>query len=101
MIRRPPRSTLFPYTTLFRSHQVGNEVLKITADVLRQGVRDTDTVARYGGEEFAVVVPEAPLKAATEMAERLRVALAADVRCPELRDQRITASFGEIGRAHV
>src|SRR3712207_7091466 len=24
MIRRPPRSTLFPYTTLFRSHDVGN-----------------------------------------------------------------------------
>src|SRR5256885_7151864 len=23
MIRRPPRSTLFPYTTLFRSHQFG------------------------------------------------------------------------------
>src|SRR2546426_2668426 len=24
MIRRPPRSTLFPYTTLFRSRSVGN-----------------------------------------------------------------------------
>src|SRR5258707_4665557 len=24
MIRRPPRSTLFPYTTLFRSHQPGD-----------------------------------------------------------------------------
>src|SRR2546425_3892863 len=24
MIRRPPRSTLFPYTTLFRSHARGN-----------------------------------------------------------------------------
>src|SRR5256885_9494897 len=24
MIRRPPRSTLFPYTTLFRSHDVGS-----------------------------------------------------------------------------
>src|SRR3712207_6888430 len=23
MIRRPPRSTLFPYTTLFRSYEVG------------------------------------------------------------------------------
>ena len=23
MIRRPPRSTLFPYTTLFRSHALG------------------------------------------------------------------------------
>src|SRR3712207_7131907 len=27
MIRRPPRSTLFPYTTLFRSHRVGVAVL--------------------------------------------------------------------------
>src|SRR2546429_7613731 len=25
MIRRPPRSTLFPYTTLFRSHVSGRE----------------------------------------------------------------------------
>src|SRR3712207_8257966 len=24
MIRRPPRSTLFPYTTLFRSHRLGD-----------------------------------------------------------------------------
>src|SRR3989441_10554439 len=26
MIRRPPRSTLFPYTTLFRSHITAHEV---------------------------------------------------------------------------
>src|SRR2546429_3210892 len=26
MIRRPPRSTLFPYTTLFRSHDVVRDV---------------------------------------------------------------------------
>src|SRR5687768_18211803 len=26
MIRRPPRSTLFPYTTLFRSHEHGKPV---------------------------------------------------------------------------
>src|SRR5689334_25418963 len=25
MIRRPPRSTLFPYTTLFRSHAMGHD----------------------------------------------------------------------------
>ena len=25
MIRRPPRSTLFPYTTLFRSYKKGNQ----------------------------------------------------------------------------
>src|SRR2546422_7646303 len=26
MIRRPPRSTLFPYTTLFRSHYLGHVI---------------------------------------------------------------------------
>src|SRR3712207_6890579 len=32
MIRRPPRSTLFPYTTLFRSKRFSqNEVIKVTA----------------------------------------------------------------------
>src|SRR3712207_7928225 len=29
MIRRPPRSTLFPYTTLFRSHAVEHEVAPV------------------------------------------------------------------------
>src|SRR5260221_2823670 len=33
MIRRPPRSTLFPYTTLFRSRIIGERV------ELAQGVR--------------------------------------------------------------
>src|SRR3989449_2358684 len=35
MIRRPPRSTLFPYTTLFRSPY---------------GPKSPDTVRRYSGE---------------------------------------------------
>src|SRR2546421_9540169 len=29
MIRRPPRSTLFPYTTLFRSSPAGTAVLRL------------------------------------------------------------------------
>src|SRR5258706_10944987 len=36
MIRRPPRSTLFPYTTLFRSHRKGrNEIEQHHRDVER------------------------------------------------------------------
>src|SRR5258708_28077539 len=31
MIRRPPRSTLFPYTTLFRSPRLFNEALELAA----------------------------------------------------------------------
>src|SRR5258708_17153309 len=33
MIRRPPRSTLFPYTTLFRSHRLFAQVVVDTVDV--------------------------------------------------------------------
>src|SRR3712207_8202381 len=33
MIRRPPRSTLFPYTTLFRSHTVGHAIEAATGYV--------------------------------------------------------------------
>src|SRR5690349_23064867 len=39
MIRRPPRSTLFPYTTLFRSNP--REVEK---KLLVQKIKDSDTV---------------------------------------------------------
>src|SRR3712207_6865901 len=37
MIRRPPRSTLFPYTTLFRSLPVDGAV--VTADWLEYAIR--------------------------------------------------------------
>src|SRR6266536_2623408 len=36
MIRRPPRSTLFPYTTLFRSAHGTRELLKAVAYLLRR-----------------------------------------------------------------
>src|SRR2546425_6185350 len=34
MIRRPPRSTLFPYTTLFRSRTVGVDAVIVFSDIL-------------------------------------------------------------------
>src|SRR5688572_32345855 len=37
MIRRPPRSTLFPYTTLFRSHQHARQGEAEIARVLGRG----------------------------------------------------------------
>src|SRR2546430_13384257 len=33
MIRRPPRSTLFPYTTLFRSHAENSSVKPASVDI--------------------------------------------------------------------
>src|SRR5260370_1587878 len=44
MIRRPPRSTLFPYTTLFRSNPACSRRLGVLFRPL-----DIDFVAVYGG----------------------------------------------------
>src|SRR5256884_1623778 len=50
MIRRPPRSTLFPYTTLFRSRYVDTLALKIAPHVvvLRRARELRDDLARIG-----------------------------------------------------
>src|SRR5688500_19918440 len=43
MIRRPPRSTLFPYTTLFRSWLSGLLLLLLTFSLIsQQGISELD-----------------------------------------------------------
>src|SRR5258707_7200980 len=43
MIRRPPRSTLFPYTTLFRSPFSGKRALGYLEDICKIGPRISGT----------------------------------------------------------
>src|SRR3712207_8013391 len=62
MIRRPPRSTLFPYTTLFRSdlaeEQLGTGARRVDADAQ---ARDVDALRdhEHGHEPGAVAGGEA------------------------------------------
>lgn len=56
-------------------HQTGDDVLKQLAQVVRHAMRESDLVARWGGEEFTVLMPNADLAAATEVAEKLRHAV--------------------------
>ncbi len=57
-------------------HKVGDEVLIRTAKVLREAVRDQDTVGRLGGDEFVVYLPEIEtVSEARIIAERLHDAL--------------------------
>jgi len=53
-------------------HTGGDSLLKTFTETIKANVRDTDIVARYGGDEFALLLPETDLKAAMEMAERIR-----------------------------
>ncbi|HAU57249.1 MAG TPA: hypothetical protein DCW87_06545, partial [Comamonadaceae bacterium] len=57
-------------------HGVGDEFLRITAQRLRETVRENDIVARLGGDEFVVVLPEVhqpehALRVASKLLDRL------------------------------
>src|SRR5258708_29096511 len=55
MIRRPPRSTLFPYTTLFRSH-------RMVADVLAAGVVPAGALSIVCGGSAGLLDPLEPFE---------------------------------------
>ncbi|MET0639005.1 MAG: GGDEF domain-containing protein [Hyphomicrobium sp.] len=53
-------------------HSLGDVVLQCFADILTETVREGDFAARLGGEEFAVLLPDASLRTALLVAERIR-----------------------------
>lgn len=53
-------------------HDVGDEVIRSVAEILRKHKRTSDIAGRLGGEEFALMLPEATLDSAIAAAERLR-----------------------------
>lgn len=57
-------------------HMVGDTVLKNLSLFCQLKLRDIDVFGRFGGEEFLVGCPETDAKAAYEIAERLRDAIA-------------------------
>ncbi len=57
-------------------HAVGDQVLKLVARTLEEGLRSTDLLARYGGEEFTVLVPGAKLREVEKIAHRMRERIA-------------------------
>jgi len=70
-------------------HQVGDVVLRQTAQLVRNKIRSADVVARYGGEEFVIVLPETPKENAIRAAERLRKAIE--------NNEIPTKEFGKLG----
>lgn len=75
-------------------HPVGDRVLQVVAERLREAVRTDDVVARLGGDEFAVLLPyvESPVDA-LRVADKLLIALGRPVRVEGL-ELAIGASVG-------
>lgn len=53
-------------------HQAGDEVIRKTAEMVRNMIRKTDVAGRYGGEEFVIYLPNTAAENAKIFAERLR-----------------------------
>ena len=56
-------------------HLEGDRVLRSVADSLRSALRRPDAAYRWGGDEFAVLLPEADLRGAELVAERIQAAV--------------------------
>ena len=54
-------------------HPNGDIVLQEMAIMLKELLRDCDSLFRYGGEEFVSLLPETPLADAVKVAERIRI----------------------------
>ncbi len=72
-------------------HLVGDQALRVTANVMRKTVRRSDVVCRYGGEEFLVILPDTDPEEASVIAARLFTEV--DIAGQEI-DLPLTASIG-------
>src|SRR5258708_27132983 len=80
MIRRPPRSTLFPYTTLFRSIRVLAERLLVNPNTVARAYRELEiagvvtkrrTAGTYVSDAGSPLARRERLKILTERADAL------------------------------
>ena len=74
-------------------HFAGDEVLKVVANAIKQGVRKSDIVARWGGEEFIVALVGAREKAAHKKAESIRQSIE-NLKFEDMPELVVTASAG-------
>jgi diguanylate cyclase (GGDEF)-like protein/PAS domain S-box-containing protein len=74
-------------------HDVGDQVLAHTAQVVREAIRRTDVLARWGGEEFMVLCPRTSREEALMLADRLLQALRDN---PNAMAGVVTASVGVV-----
>ena len=80
-------------------HDAGDEVLKLFAKQLKAATRENDVIARLGGEEFLIMLAGAPIGAALDKAERIRVLIEEMTVSAGGNEFSITSSFGVIAQS--
>lgn len=79
-------------------HAAGDQVIQKLADILRVGLRTVDIIGRYGGEEFCVLLPGLSIERASDVAERLRQQVEAQLKAAlgSDSDRVVTSSLGVV-----
>ncbi|GAB5477320.1 MAG: sensor domain-containing diguanylate cyclase [Marinobacter nauticus] len=75
-------------------HLAGDEVIRHTAEVTRNNIRQSDSAGRYGGEEFGIILPETDAENARVICERIREAIENSTVSTTAGDIRYTVSMG-------
>jgi len=75
-------------------HQVGDEILVIAADVVRNSLRSSDVAARYGGDELVLLLPHTSVERGLAVGERIRQELAIETRTYKGVEEGVTISAG-------
>jgi diguanylate cyclase (GGDEF)-like protein len=75
-------------------HEAGDRVLVELAGILKENVRDSDTVARFGGEEFMLLLSHTDIQGASILASRLRNIIEHHVFLEDSLNINITVSIG-------
>ena len=73
-------------------HQIGDQVLKVVAHVIKKELGLQGSAARYGGEEFAILLPKAKLGDAIELADHIRKVISERI----IKNKNTGANFGRI-----
>ncbi|NNG16016.1 MAG: GGDEF domain-containing protein [Gemmatimonadales bacterium] len=83
-------------------HETGDKVLQQVVRRVRIASRDHDLLFRFGGEEFVLLMPHSDPADALALAERVRIAVAAEAILHERGRQPIwtTLSLGTAGTTH-
>ena len=73
-------------------HLVGDQVLKLVARYITEGIRTQDVAARYGGEEFVVILPQTEIDGGLRVAETIRRSVASK----KVVNRRTGTSLGQV-----
>lgn len=75
-------------------HQVGDQVLKHMAKLIKENIRKTDFAFRYGGEEFMILLVNADVRNAVHVSDQIRKKLEATNFSLKDLSFNVTSSFG-------